>query len=220
MTAWRGALLSGVLFAAGACSDDPGSAAVDDAVAALAASPDAAAAFAAAVEAVSEDGADAASAQALADALPRHLDELTGLDRPAVVRTFEALFRDEEASERTIDALADWVETRVEPLIAGTVTEEEMKDLLRTEVAPVIGAAQDGVERSGTLSYGELRRSITQPVRKSLALQVAERDGLPAPVAGEYAETLSNAWPSGDPIEELDRAAVTEAKSHSDDDDW
>lgn len=220
MRVGRGVVILAVLLFGSACSGDAGSAAVDHAVAALVASPDNGEAFASAIDAVADDGADAESAQALADALPRHLDALADLDRPAVVRAFTEMFDDEEARQRAVAALIEWLVASVEPLIEGTATADETDARMRDAVAPVMSAAKGGAEQAGA-SPGELQRNITQPARRVLALQLAERDGLGTLAPEEWADTMSALSPNGDPIEELERAVFDEDTAHdSDDDAW
>lgn len=211
MSGWRIAALAAALAVgvagAAACTDDGDGGAAASALAAYEREASAEA-VGAVVAAVAEHGADGDQAVEVAGALAGHLDALQRLDRPDVVRALDAVLADEEAAGLLLDALAGWVVEVVEPAVADPAAIAAAEDDLRTEVAPVLQAATAAAEEGGEPSAGAVRRAVTEPARQALAEAVAARDEQAPPGPGSFAETLSDAWPSGDPVEDLERAVA------------
>src|SRR3546814_9649896 len=83
----------------------------------------------------------------------------------------------------------------------------------------VVAAALDGAdEAEADVSSSELENETTRLAREQLSALVAAEAGDPPPEPGSHAETLSEAFPTGDPIERIDLVATRLAEQRTADD--
>lgn len=204
MSRRRVAAVGVALLAVVACTGDDGGDAVADALGSQDGSTPAES-LREIVDAVAEHGAADEQLVEVARAMGAHPDELRRLDRPQVVDALAQVLGDEEAADVVVEALSGWVVTVVEPAVDAPDAVDAAEDVLRSEVAPVVQAAMAAAEEADGPSSGEVLRAVTQPAREALAEAIAARDGQAPPAPGSHAEVLSSAWPSGDPVEDLER---------------
>ncbi|HEY9557984.1 MAG TPA: hypothetical protein VIR58_14695 [Acidimicrobiales bacterium] len=139
--------------------------------------------------------------------------------RPEAVALFEGLIADGQADEVAAE-LSAWIVSRVEPHV-GTDPTASVLDEALVPAAAVVAAALDGAdEAEADVSSSELENETTRLAREQLSALVAAEAGDPPPEPGSHAETLSEAFPTGDPIERIDLVATRLAEQRTADDDW
>src|SRR3546814_12681211 len=85
----------------------------------------------------------------------------------------------------------------------------------------VVAAALDGAdEAEADVSSSELENETTRLAREQLSALVAAEAGDPPPEPGSHAETLSEAFTTGDPIQRIDLVPTRLAAQRTADHEW
>lgn len=167
------------------------------------------AAFADAMAAAAE-GLDDAGAAALVAALPAHREELVTIDRPVVVQAFGALLAS-SSGDAAVGVLRDWLIDTVGDELAGTTTDEAMRTAITGTLGPAVAAALTDAE-----SIGSALRDISLPALAELSNRITARNGQEPVEPDQYAQTLSEAFATGDPIALFEATVITEQQAYPD----
>jgi hypothetical protein len=177
------------------------------------------------VAVVADDGISDDDAATVVAGLPDHLDDIAAsaaaggdISRGDTVELFGALARADQGAPAA-EAVGTWVADTVGRHLGTATTVDQMSPELDA-LAAVVAAASAGIAAGDDeLSTGDVETIITQGATESLALVVAEQDGLPTPEPGELAYVVIDAF-GGDPIGEIDLRSTAQLDRLDDDDPW